>query len=114
RRRCECAGLASQWGGGASSDQRNGLFRCGAAAKYGLDHLSFSSRRGGRVVECTALQNRGLGVRVPPLLPRNSLKSLGSRVGDFSNNRTLATLLLPFPPNVCAPNVLKAGLERRG
>jgi hypothetical protein len=57
RRRCEC-GRSLTPRSGADSDEHNGLFRCGAAAKYGVDHLSFSSRRGGRVVECTALESR--------------------------------------------------------
>jgi hypothetical protein len=53
-RRCECAGACS----GATASKQNSLFRCGAAAKYGLDHLSFFLWRGGRVVECTALEIR--------------------------------------------------------
>jgi hypothetical protein len=63
RRQCE-RGRSLTPRSGADSDEHNGLFRCGAAAKYGVDHLSFSSRRGGRVVECTALEMRHTGNRI--------------------------------------------------
>jgi hypothetical protein len=42
------------------------------------------------------LQNRGLGVRVPPLLPATALIFIELRFGIVSPEERFATLLLPF------------------